>query len=33
VPGPDSTLTSGTTMTVPAQGRIAWHIDWEVACR
>ena len=33
VPGPNSTLTSGTTLTVPAQGRIAWHIDWEVSCR
>ena len=33
VPGPDSKLTSGTTLTVPAQGRIAWPIDWEVSCR
>lgn len=33
VPGPDSMLTSGTTMTVLAQGQLAWHIDWEVSCR
>jgi hypothetical protein len=33
VPGPDSKLNNGTTLSVPAQGRIAWHIDWEFSCR
>ena len=33
VPGYDSKLINGTTLTVPAQGRLAWHIDWEVSCR
>jgi len=33
VPGSDSKLASGTTMTVPAKGRIAWHIDWEISSR
>ncbi len=32
VPGPDSTLTHGTTMTVPAGGELSWRIDWEIAC-
>lgn len=33
VPSHDSKLTNGTTLTVPTQGRIAWRVDWEVACR
>jgi hypothetical protein len=32
VPGPNSMLSSGTTMTVPAQGKLTWQIDWEVIC-
>ena len=32
IPGPDSTLTHGTTLTVPAGGELSWHIDWEIAC-
>lgn len=33
VAGPDSRLTSGTTMTVPPRGRLNWEIEWEVSCR
>lgn len=32
IPGADSTLTRGTTMTVPANDELSWHIDWEIAC-
>jgi hypothetical protein len=32
VPGGDSTLAHGTTLTVPAGGELSWYIDWEIAC-
>jgi hypothetical protein len=32
-PGQDSMLAHGTTMTVPAQGQLAWQIDWEIERR